>query len=167
MIYLFLGTLLLLASGGITLQFLLRMRLLRSAELSSAQPAGAGRYRPMLRLLSDDDFAFVSDYPIARQKLRRERRRLFRWYLRCLAKDYAHLLAGIRLAMIRSGADRPDLAKALAVNRARFAFAMCRVELRLGLHAAGIGRVDISGLIEAFDMLRNQAGAFAALPAAA
>jgi len=38
---------------------------------------------------------------------------MFRGYLRCLTKDYARLLSGIREMMVESGVDRPDLAKAL------------------------------------------------------
>jgi hypothetical protein len=99
--------------------------------------------------------------------LRSERRKLFRRYLACLTKDYGKLLAGIRMVMVQSGVDRPDLAKALAKNRALFAIAICRVEFRLALHSAGIGQVDISGVVGAFDALRDQVASFSAAPSLA
>ena len=109
----------------------------------------------MLRLLSEEDFSLAGSNPILRAKIGARRRELFRGYLRCLTKDYARLLAGIRRLMVESGVDRPDLAKALAKNRYLFALALCRIEINLQLHALGIGKVDVSGLVNALDALRN------------
>jgi hypothetical protein len=114
----------------------------------------------MLRLLSDDDFQLVSANPALRKTLRAERCRLFRGYLRCLARDYGSLLAGLRYAMVQSGVDRPELAHALVRNRIVFAIALCNAEIHLALFAAGIGKVDISGLVGALDALRAQASGF-------
>jgi hypothetical protein len=121
----------------------------------------------MLRLLSDEDLNFVGSNAALRKTLRAGRRELFRRYLRCLTQDYGRLLGGIRSAMTRAGVDRPDLARALAKNRALFAIAVYRVEVRLALHALGVGTVDISGLVEAFEGLRSQVNVLSALPAAA
>ena len=52
--------------------------------------------------------------------------------------------------------DRPDLAQALAKNRVLFVMAVCKVEMRLTLHAVGVGKVDISGLVDALEALRSQ-----------
>jgi hypothetical protein len=161
---LFTVSLLLIVCGAIFLQFILKMRSLRSAETDSASSLSADRYRPMLRLLSDDDLAFVSADSKLRSALRTRRRELFRGYLRCLTRDYAHLLVGVRRAMVQSGADRPDLARALAKNRALFAIAMCKIELSLALHAAGVGRVDISGLVQALETLRGQVSGLSGAP---
>jgi len=158
MFALFTGGLILIVFGLIALQFVLKMRSLRSAEAGSAASMAPDRYRPMLRLLSDDDFAFISDDRKLQRQLRARRRALFRGYLSCLTKDYAHLLACVRQAMVQSGVDRPDLARALAKNRALFAIAICKVEFRLALHATGFGSVDISGLVQALETLRNQVG---------
>src|ERR1019366_8268957 len=131
MFLLFSGVLFLIAFGAIGLQFFLKMRSLRSAETSSAASLTADRYRPMLRLLSDDDLAFVAPDPKLQRVLRAKRRELFRGYLRCLTRDYAHLLAGVREVIVQSGTDRPDLAQALAKNLVLFAIAVCKVEFRL------------------------------------
>ena len=157
MFSLFFLAVVLIAFGSIGLQFFLKMRSLRSARAAGGCPSlGADRYRPMLRLLSDEDLAFVSADSKLQRNLRARRRDLFRGYLRCLTRDYACLLAGVRQAMVLSGEDRPDLARALAKNRILFAIAICKVEFRLALHATGVGRVDISGLVGALETLRGQ-----------
>jgi hypothetical protein len=156
MLYFFVAALVVIVFGCIGLQFLLKMRSLRSAGAGSSLLLGADRYRPMLRLLSNEDLAFVSTDARLQKKLRARRRDLFRGYLRCLTRDYAHLLAGVREVMVHSGVDRPDLARALARNRVLFAMAICKVEFRLALHATGIGSVDISGLVGALEALRGQ-----------
>lgn len=156
----FIVGLILIAFGFIGLQFLLKMRSLRSQHtegITDGLPLlGADRYRPMLRLLSDEDLAFVSADSKLQRTLRARRRDLFRGYLRCLTRDYARLLGGVRQAMVLSGVDRPDLARALAKNRVLFAVAICKVEFRLALHATGVGSVDISGLVNALEALRGQ-----------
>src|SRR5580698_10334649 len=159
MFFLFIVGLVLITVGFIALQFLLTMRSLRSrtagGPTGNSPLLGADRYRPMLRLLSDDDLAFVSADSKLHRTLRARRRDLFRGYLRCLTRDYARLLAGVRQAMVNSAVDRPDLARALARNRALFAMSICKVEFRLALHATGVGSVDISGLVDALEALRG------------
>jgi hypothetical protein len=149
------------------LRFLEGLHALRPTGQRAAAVNMAGRYHPMLRLLAEDDFAFVASNPVLYRRLRAERRLLFRGYLRCLTRDYGRLLEGIRLVMVQSQVDRPDLARALARNRVLFAVALCRIEFRLALHWAGVGKVDISGVVEAFDRLREHAGAISTVPEAA
>jgi hypothetical protein len=157
MLWLVLGIVLLIVAGA-GAQVILRMRAMRAAETTGETGIAGDRYRPMLRLLSDADLQFVPAH--LRSSVRADRRMIFRRYLKCLAKDYARLLAGIRMAMVRSGVDRPELARALAKNRLLFSLAVCRIEYRLTLHAAGLGYVDVSGLVEALDALRGQVAAF-------
>ena len=164
MLSLFTLALLLIAFAALGLQFFLKMRSLKAGNSKKVPVLAADRYRPMLRLLSDDDLAFVSRDVTIQKALRTSRRKLFRSYLRCLTRDYGLLLAGVRDSMVRSGADRPDLARALATNRMLFALAICKVEFRLVLHAAGAGKVDISGLVEALEALRSQVSALTASP---
>jgi hypothetical protein len=148
--------LILIAASCMGFQLLLKVRLLGSRNGPATGVPAADRYRPMLRLLSDDDLAFLPASSQLRATLRARRRTLFRAYLRCLTRDYARLLAGVRYAMVQSGVDRPDLARALAKNRVLFAIAICKVEYRLALHAAGIGHVEIGALVEALEALRSQ-----------
>jgi hypothetical protein len=158
MLFIFLGTLFLIIFAAAGLEFFLKMRALRATQAGSVPSLTADRYRPMLRLLSQDDLAFIPPEGKLQKAFRAKRRELFRGYLRCLTRDYAHLLAAVRAAMVQSGTDRPDLARALTRNRVLFAAAMCKVEFRLALHAAGIGSVDISGLVDALETLRGQVG---------
>ncbi len=144
-----------IAMGSALLLFVARMRLLDAHVQAQQNLPDTNRYKPMLRLLADSDLGFAAANPKLRGKIRSQRRECFRGYLRCLTKDYARLLSGVRGMMVESGVDRPDLAKALARNRALFAFALCRIELHLQLHALGIGKVDVSGLVEALDSLRG------------
>jgi hypothetical protein len=159
MVALFVVALFAIAFGAVVLQFLLTLRTLgatKGAAHSCNTLLTADRYRPMLRLLSDDDMAFVSANRKLASGLRARRRQLFRAYLRCLTRDYSQLLASVRQAMVLSGVDRPDLARALATNRLLFAMAICKVEFRLTLHAAGFGTIDVSGLVHAVEALRGQ-----------
>jgi hypothetical protein len=171
MIYSITEILALIVAASFAMQFVSRLRTLRGAEMdvksSNVNANLAGRYRPMLRLLSDEDMAFAAIDPKVARSLKAERRRIFRGYLRCLTKDYGRLLAGIRMVMVQSHVDRPDLAYALGKNRMLFALAICRIEFHLSLHTLGLGKVDISGVVEAFDRLREHAVTLSAVPTAA
>ena len=155
MTLIFIGVLALVALLTAGLLFTARMRLLQGEAQYQLRLPEATRYQPMLRLLSDADLDFAGNNPKLRAKLRANRRQILRGYLRCLTKDYARLLSAIRRVMVESGVDRPDLASTLATNRIRFAIALCRIEFHLQLHALGVGKVDISGLVEALDSLRG------------
>lgn len=168
MIYSIAGLFSVMAAVAFTLQFVMRLRATAAVAPSTSVPANvSGRYRPMLRLLSEDDLCFVSGNPKLLRELRAERRKLFRSYLNCLTREYGRLLAGVRLVMVQSRIDRPDLAKALAKNRLIFTFAICRIEYRLAMQSLGLGKVDISAVVEAFDRLRESAVALQALPTGA
>ena len=152
----FIAMLVLVSTGVFALVFFSRLRRLRVIAQSNAAMVVANRYRPMVRLLADEDTLLVSSNKRLVRKLRTERRRIFRSYLDCLTKDYGRLLNGVRLAMVRSGVDRPDLAQALAKNQITFTIALCRIEFRLLLHQAGIGKVDVTGLVDAMEALCTQ-----------
>jgi hypothetical protein len=155
MTLLIIGLLMSIGTGSALLLFVTRMRLLDANIQAQRGVPDANRYKPMLRLLSDADLEFAARNPKLRGRIRSQRREMFRGYLRCLTKDYARLLSGIRGMMVESGVDRPDLAKVLARNRVLFVLALCRIEFHLQLHALGIGKVDVSGLVEALDSLRG------------
>jgi len=160
-------SLIVIATACIGLQLIVKIRGLGSVEPADSGLQGADRYRPMLRLLSDKDLDFLPARSPLRRTLRARRREVFRGYLRCLTRDYARLLAGVRYAMAQSHVDRPDLAQALVKNRLLFALAICKVEYRLALHAAGIGHVEVAGLVEALETLRSQVSVLAPLAQAA
>jgi hypothetical protein len=128
-------------------------------DLSQTSDA-AHRYKPMLRLLSDEDDRLLAN-PALRQKFRMRRCELFPEYLRSLTGDYRATLAGVRLLMSQADTDRPDLAMALFWNRVSFAIARCRIEVRLRLYALGVPNTDalkleVQGLARSLDMLQRQ-----------
>jgi hypothetical protein len=149
-------------------------RLIAPATVTACDPAwleefSIQKYRPMLRLLSEDDYEFLStqsgyDPKIAR-KLRTERRRIFRSYLSNLVRDFHRLHLAARVALVYSAEDRPDLASKLLKQRLLFSFAVCSVETRLFLHSAGIGTVDVHGLLGTLDGIHAEISGF--LPATA
>jgi hypothetical protein len=124
-------------------------------------------YRPMQRLLSDTDLKYLAAQPgiSARtvKQLRRERRRIFRAYLRNLVRDFHRLHLAARMTLLYASEDRPDLAKALLRQRATFTWAVLMVEVRLVLHAAGFGPVDVKGLIGALESMQMNVGSLAPL----
>ena len=123
------------------------------------------RYKPMERLLSEEDFEFLASQkgytPRIARRLRSERRRIFREYLHCLKRDFGRLEAGIRLFMVHATEDRPELAKALLRCRLSFTFGVFAAECRVALHTIGIGTVDIRQLIGSVDGMRAYLGELA------
>jgi hypothetical protein len=118
----------------------------------------AARYRPMTRLLSEDDYRFLASQPGFDKKMlrrvRSERRKVFRGYLACLSRDFSLVGAALRLMMMYSAQDRPDLAGILYKQQALFALGMLAIEWRLLLHACGLGTVDVRGLVRAMESMR-------------
>lgn len=123
------------------------------------------RYRPMERLLSEEDYEFLATQrgydPSIGKRLRSERRRIFRGYLRSLKKDFGRLEAALRLFVVNAAEDRPDLAKALLKQRLAFTVGVLAVECRLILHGLGIGTVDVRTLLDSLDSMRTQIGQLA------
>ncbi|MDQ6664981.1 MAG: hypothetical protein M3Z23_11375 [Acidobacteriota bacterium] len=124
------------------------------------------RYGPMERLLEEADCRFLASHPAVGRKvaakMRTHRREIFRGYLNCLSKDYARICASIRLIMLQSGIDRPDLAKALLRNRLIFTAALAGVEFRLAMHACGWGTVEVRQLVASLEGMRQQLDLLAA-----
>jgi hypothetical protein len=117
----------------------------------------AQRYRPMARLLDNEDFEVLNaagDNKLLR-RIRSQRRTIFRGYLRCLRRDHALLCARVRSIMINSDSDRKDLAKGLLKIEWTFKFFLVGVNARLVMHAAGVGTVDVNGLLGSFEQVRE------------
>ena len=118
----------------------------------------ADRYRPMARLLNDEDFEVLNatgDRKLLR-RIRSQRRTIFRGYLRSLRRDHAMLCAHVRCLMVQSVSDRGDLASALLKNQLAFECTLAGVHTRLAMHALGVGTVDVSSVLGSFEQLRYQ-----------
>src|SRR5579863_2042122 len=73
-----------------------------------------GKYRPMERLLGEEDFRFLAAQPGFSPKLgrrlRTERRQIFKGYLRSLSRDFHNISAACRMLVVHSAEDRAELA---------------------------------------------------------
>ena len=96
------------------------------------------RYRPMLRLLDDQDLELMRAQPGFRpemeRQVRRQRSKMFRGYLRSLTADFQRVCAVIKLLILHSGNDRPDLASSLLQNQILFAIRLVQVEFSIYLY---------------------------------
>jgi len=123
------------------------------------------RYRPMATLLAEDDFEFLaSQAGYKRQigvQLRKSRRQVFRMYLRELASDFQTLHAAARQALVNSPAEHAELVGILMHQQLVFWRMMAAVELHLTLGQLGLGKVDVSGLVDAFEGMRQDLARFA------
>lgn len=157
------SALLALAPIGLAVVFLYRALASRqNAEipLDELLVLSPDKYRPMARLLQEEDFRFLSSQPGFSPRLgrhfRTERRRIFRGYLRSLSKDFARVSMACQMLIIHAADDRGDLAKSLIRKRLMFRFGMVAIEGRLLLHTAGVGTVDVRGLVESLETMQAQ-----------
>lgn len=118
------------------------------------------RYRPMIRLLNTCDVEFLRSQPgfspAMVRRLRAQRAQVFKGYLRALSMDFDRICAALKLVMLQSRRDRPELAEALLRNQFFFASAMLMATCRLYLYRVGIGSVDVTSLVNIFDITRAE-----------
>jgi len=116
------------------------------------------RYRPMMRLLEPDDLEFLRSQPgFTRRmasRLRAQRCEIFRSYLSSLDHDFRQVSTALKLILLHSSHDRPDLASALVRQETRFALGMAAVRARLLLYRWDLCRVDVAGVVRIFDSMR-------------
>jgi hypothetical protein len=129
-------------------------------EFSSA------RYEPMARLMDHEDLRFLEAQPGFRpeigRKFSRERRRIFRLYLRELSQDFHRLHAHARAIAANLPADHAPLVGVLIRQQVRFLFEMAAIELQLRLGAKSI---QARALVNAIAAMHAEIGRVAA-PAA-
>ncbi len=144
----------------------LLFHLVRQFTTARPLPATAGwidelsieRYRPMLRLLDPAELDFLRAQPGFKPGMesrhRAQRSRLFHEYLRNLGDDFGNICAALKILMVQSAHDRPDLASVLLRNQISFAYGLTLIQLRLLGYRYGLGTVDIGELLTVFDGLR-------------
>lgn len=113
------------------------------------------RYRPMTRLLDFRDIEFLRSQagftPKMESKLRAQRCQIFRGYLRCLDVDFQRVCTALKLVLVHSEQDRPDLSWVLLHNQILFAAVLLAVHFRLTMYGWGICTVDADRLVRIFD----------------
>lgn len=116
------------------------------------------RYRPMMRLLDGGDLEFLRSQPgftpRMASRLRAQRCQIFRGYLRCLNADFQRVCTAIKVLMLQSQQDRPDLAGLLVQHQVMFAWGMGMAYFRLFLFRWGLSGVDVTSLVKNFDLMR-------------
>jgi hypothetical protein len=123
------------------------------------------RYRVMERLLAEADqklVASVGDRRMAR-KFRKVRVRIFRGYMMQLSEDFNRICKTIKLLMVTSQVDRPDLAGFLMKQHLLFVFAMVSVEVKLFFYGVGWSNVDVHRLTESVNAVCAQLQSLAAI----
>ncbi len=146
---------------AVTLYLLLRKMALSGSSLPVTadwiDELSVDRYRPMLRLLDGEDLEFLRSQPGFTPKmaasLRVQRCQIFRGYLQCLNADFGRVCTAIKVLMLQSRADRPDLAAALVRYKATFIWIMAMVQFRVFLFRWGICAVDVTSLVQIFDRI--------------
>ena len=116
------------------------------------------RYRPAMRLLDSRDIEFLRSQagftPKMEAKLRAQRCQIFRGYLRCLDMDFQRVCMALKLVLLHSEQDRPDLSALLVHHRIMFATGLLAARFRLFLYRWGICTVDVTSLVRIFDVMR-------------
>lgn len=122
-------------------------------------------YAPMERLLDESDGAFLASQlgyrPEIGKRMMKERRRIFRSYLRLLARDFNQLIAIGKLMVVFSHRDQQEFARNLWQQQARFYLQFCAVHLQLAFHPLGWPAVDVRSLLTAVDSMRAKVGGLA------
>lgn len=154
----------LLSLAAVTLLLFRQYRVVRR-DVASLSPDwlfqfSVDRYRPMLRLLDDQDFlllrtqpGFTPDMPA---RIRLQRCQIFRQYLDFLHGDFQQVVGSLKMVMAQSCNDRPELARVLVRMQILFVLGMFLIRLRLVLYRWGLAKVNISPLISMFDFVREK-----------
>jgi hypothetical protein len=116
------------------------------------------RYRPMMRLLDSAELESLRSQPgftsQAAAKLRAQRCRMFRGYLKSLTTDFGRVCGAIKILMVQSRHDRSELALALVRQQFLFAAGVIAAQFRLVLYRFGLCGVDVTALVRNFDSMR-------------
>jgi hypothetical protein len=71
-----------------------------------------------------------------------------------LNADFKRVCGALKILMLHSGHDRPDLAGALVQHQVMFACGMVMVHFRLILYRWGLCGVDVANLVKTFEVMR-------------
>jgi hypothetical protein len=73
-----------------------------------------------------------------------------------LDDDFKRICLALKVLIVQSKQDRPDLASALVWNQMRFACGIMIVQVKLVCYRYGVGTVNVAGLVKLFDGMRIQ-----------
>jgi hypothetical protein len=128
------------------------------AEADWMEELSPQRYRPLERLLDEREYWRLKAHPAITPKMLRTMRsrriRIFRGYLSCLSVDYGRVCKTVKLLMVQSPRDRPDLASLLVRQHVTFTVRLAMAQFCLTLHALGIGGMEAAKLVAALESMR-------------
>jgi hypothetical protein len=116
------------------------------------------RYRPMLRLLNQEDLQFLHAQPRSTPQMitlfRIQRCQLFQKYLKHMENDFKRICMALKVLTVQAEHDRPDLVSVLLRSQMMFAYGMIMLQFQLVLYRYGIATVDVTRILKPFDCLR-------------
>ncbi len=124
-------------------------------------------YPPIQRLLDPADLRYLRQRGVGEeqiQKLRSERRQIFRLCLRSMVRDFKRTEFAVKLLMVQSAADRPDLAEELARQRFALYRNLIKAQTWLMMHACGFDTVVSLDLLQPLKIMQAQLQQLAATP---
>jgi hypothetical protein len=125
------------------------------------------KYRVLERLLNEADQNFLRSQPGWNERkertYRKTRIKMFRGYLHQLSDDFNKVCKAIKVLIVTSAVDRPDLAGLLMKQKFLFAVGMISVEFKLSLYGLGWSGSNLRYLMQSLEAMRSQLQAFAAV----
>jgi hypothetical protein len=117
-------------------------------------------YYPMQRLLSAEDFRFLSRQPgfdlSLYRKLRRDRLQIFRQYMSRLILDFNRLHVTARFLLAHGREDCSDLASQLVWLKLRFSLAVIQAQLTYLLCCVGFRTLAVRSMIARLEEMSAQ-----------
>ncbi len=147
-------------------------RLLRNCSIEDISPEwlanfSVDAYRPMERLLHEEDFEFLSRQPgfdrALHSKLRRERLAIFRLYLFRMISDFNRLHFAGKTVLAHAGEDQSAVLHQLLWLRLRFALRVVQADVSCQLCRLGLSLSPATGLVAQLEELTSQLSATAPL----
>jgi hypothetical protein len=113
-------------------------------------------YQPLHRLWDSRDWLYLRRQagwePAISTRLMRERRKIYRAYLRRLGSEFEMLHRAARILLVHAPEEQPGMAMALFRQSLLFWKYMAMLELKLGLQEIGLApgiKAETKGLVEA------------------
>jgi hypothetical protein len=100
------------------------------------------RYEEMDRFLQERDPSTSFGDGSHEAQRRKARVKAFRGYVRQLSEDFHQVSKAVKLMMLESSVDRPDMARILMKQRLVFAYAMVSMEFKLIMYEAGVSGIE-------------------------
>ena len=116
-------------------------------------------YNPMQRLLDPAEFRFLREHRVSNKKvnqLRSQRRKLYRLYLHSLRLEFERIHQTLKMCLVSSRVDRPEVAALLMKQKVAFYQNILRAELRLTLHALGFEEMPQIDFLAPLEIIRAQ-----------